>query len=338
MKKWQTGMMMAVVLMGIALLINPQTTFAKTKKIKIDLRGGSTPNEWPRALEKAKKVKIKCSNKSVVKVQYKKNRNFKRIVFTGKKIGKAKVTVKCRLKNGKIKTYKYKVTVIKSKKVTSLDLAKKAFKIQNQYRKEKGVKELEWSDELYKFCCFRLKNSGFDKHKYLGRDENAYFGLFCQYKKLGLSENLYSGGDNVRNAMSAWKKSSGHYANLLSSSHVCGAIACYKNVWIAIFYDKDKSELENWQDYQIKEVKVRRFDSASEKYISGSTIGFYEEDNHWDSLNSCPISNESGKSIYLLVGKTYVIYEKKAPSSYTKAERVAITVTEDGASEVVLTS
>ena len=158
--------MMAVALMGIALLINPKTAFAKTLKVNIDLRGYAVHTKRPSALYKAIKVKVKNSKKSVVKAKYKKGTD-RRIEFTGKRIGNATVTVKCRLTNGKKKTYKYKVTVKKSKKVTPLDLGKKAFKIQNQYRKEKGVKDLEWSDEIYKFCCYRLKTSGFDKHNQL---------------------------------------------------------------------------------------------------------------------------------------------------------------------------
>ncbi len=52
--------------------------------------------------------------------------------------------------------------------------------------------------------------------------------------------------------MESWKKSQGHYRNLLAERHVCGAIACYKDMWIAIFYDKDKTDFINWKSYQIK--------------------------------------------------------------------------------------
>ena len=107
-------------------------------------------------------------------------------------------------------------------------------------------------------------------------------------------------------------------------------------MWCAIFYDSKKSEIENWRNYQIKEINVRRFDNASGMYIGGSSIGYYEADNHWDSLQATTITQTSGKSIYLEIGKTYIIYEKKAPSGYSKAERVTISVTDDGASEVVL--
>ena len=101
------------------------------------------------------------------------------------------------MKNKKVKTYRYRVRVFKSKKVTAKDKGKKAFKIQNQYRKEKGVAALEWSDELYEFCLYRLKTSGFDRHENLVKDENGYFGNYARFKHLLLGENLYSGSEKL---------------------------------------------------------------------------------------------------------------------------------------------
>lgn len=330
-------MAVAVPVVCLAVLAQGDTvSAAKAKKVTMNLVGAKTLNKYPAAMDKAKKVTVKSSKKSVVVAKYYKAKGIRRITLKAKKLGSATVTVKCKLKNGKTKTYKYKVKVVKVKKVTALDKAKEAFKIQNQYRKEKGVKALEWSDELYQFCLYRLKTSGFDGHKNLGRDTNAYFGLYAKHKKIMFAENMYSGSGNVSSAMAAWKKSSGHYKNLLSADHVCGAIACYKNVWCAIFYKGNKSEIENWRDYRIKEVKVKRYDSQSGTYIGGSSIGYYESDNRWDTQQAATITEASGKSIYLEVGKTYTIYERKAPSGYSKAERVTVTVTDDGVSEVVL--
>lgn len=148
---------------------------------------------------------------------------------------------------------------------------------------------------------------------------------------------MHCGYNDPKSVMESWKKSAGHYRNLLSADHVCGAIASDRNTWCAIFYNGNKSEIENWRDYRIKEVKVKRYDSQSGTYIGGSSIGYYESDNRWDTQQAANITEASGKSIYLEVGKTYTIYERKAPSGYSKAERVTITVTEDGVSEVVLT-
>lgn len=164
----------------------------KTKKITIDLRGGNTAASEPEMVRKAKKVKVKSSKKSVVTVKFKKKR--KQIYFKAEKKGTVVVYVSCKMKNGKTKKMKYKVKVIKTKAPTDLERSKKAFAIQNQYRKAKGIKELQWSDEIYEFCRYRLKTSGYDKHVNLGRDMNDYFGGFNVYKDLLFSENMTTGG------------------------------------------------------------------------------------------------------------------------------------------------
>lgn len=339
MRDWKRMMAVMVTLFCLALIANCDTvSAAKAKKVTMNLTGAKTLNKYPAALDKAKKVTVKSSKKSVVTVKYKKAKKNRRIVFTAQKTGTATVTVKCMLKNKKTKTYKYKVTVVKGKKVTALDNAKKAFKIQNQYRKEKGVASLEWSDELYQFCLYRLKTSGFDGHANLGRDTKNYFGLYAQFRKLGFGENLYRGYTDPESAMKAWKNSPGHYQNIITTEYKCGAIASDGNVWCAIFYSGDKSEVENWRDYQIKEINVKRYDSQKGSYVSDCSIGYYEADDHWGTLQAATISEVSGKKIYLEIGKTYVIYERKTPDGCEKAEQVKITVTEEGISEVVLTS
>lgn len=80
---------------------------AKKVKVKLDLSGEKTVTKKPAALKKAKKVTVKYSKKSVVKVSVKK----KKLLFSAKKKGTATVTITCRLKNKKKKVYKYAVTV-----------------------------------------------------------------------------------------------------------------------------------------------------------------------------------------------------------------------------------
>ena len=163
----------------------------------------------------------------------------------------------------------------------------------------------------------------------MGRDTGAYFGIYGKYKKLLFSENLYSGYSDPASAMKAWKNSSGHYRN--------GAIARYGNTWRAIFYDEDKSQIDNWRQYKIKAINVRRYDSQQKTYIGGGSIGYYEADDRWGTLGSATITSASGKTLYLEIGKTYVIYEKKTPDGCNKAKQVKFTVTEDGPEEIVLT-
>lgn len=337
MKGWKRIITVTMLLFCMGLLVEGVTGSAKTQKVTMNLVGAKTLYKYPAALDKAKKVTVKSSKKSVVTAKCKKKRGIREIVLKAKKLGSATVTVKCRMKNKKTKIYKYKVKVVKAKRTTKKELAKKAFEIQNQYRKEKGVAALEWSDELYQFCLYRLKMSGFDGHKNLGRDTNAYFGLYAKYKVLMFGENMHCGYSDPKSVMESWKGSSGHYKNLLSSGHVCGAIAADNNTWCAIFFDKDKSEVENWRNYHIKEIKVKRYDNTSSTYIGGSSIGYYEADDRWGTQRAATIVETSGKSIYLEIGKTYTIYERKTPDGYSKAERVTITITEDGVNEVVLT-
>ena len=307
----------------------------KTKKITIDLRGGNTAASEPEMVRKAKKVKVKSSKKSVVTVKFKKKR--KQIYFKAKKKGTVVVYVSCKMKNGKTKKMKYKVKVIKTKAPTDLERSKKAFAIQNQYRKAKGIKELQWSDEIYEFCRYRLKTSGYDKHVNLGRDMNDYFGGFNVYKDLLFSENMTTGG-TAKDAMESWKKSQGHYRNLLAERHVCGAIACYKDMWIAIFYDKDKTDFINWKSYQIKRMTIKRYDNGSGAYIEGSGFAYYEESKKNDTLKVDKIPSSEGKVVYLEIGKSYVFYERIVPGGYEKAKTVQITVEENGINEIVLSN
>lgn len=307
----------------------------KTKKITIDLRGGNTAIREPEIVRKAKKVKVRSSMKSVVTVKFKKKR--KQIYFKAKKKGTVVVSVSCKMKNGKTKKMRYKVKIIKTKEPTDLERSKKAFAIQNQYRKAKGVKELQWSDEIYEFCRYRLKTSGYDNHANLGKDMNSYFGAFAGCRDLFFSENLTT-GCSAGDAMESWKKSQGHYRNLLAERHVCGAIACYKDMWIAIFYDKDKTDFINWKSYQIKRMTIKRYDNGSGAYIEGSGFAYYEESKKNDTLKVDKIPSSEGKVVYLEIGKSYVFYERIVPDGYEKAKTVRITVEENGGNEIVLSN
>ena len=322
---------------GIFMASGSHAADAKAETIRLDPGATKIQIRRPAGVAKAKKVKITNPKKSVVKVWHKKNKQDKRIIFTAKKNGTVSVTVKCYLGGKKIKKYRYKVKVGPVKKLTSKDKAKRAFRIQNWYRKEKNAGALEWSDELYAFCLYRIKTSGFDRHENLARDQSNYFGNFAKFKKLALAENLYSGSSKAEHAMQGWKNSPGHYTNLMMPSHICGAIACEKGVWCAIFYDRDKAELKNWKNVRIKEITVRRYDRGTGMYLSECSFAYYEEDDS-STLEAAMMTKTSGKNVYLEVGKTYVFYERKTPDGYGRAEPFRFTVTEDGESKIVLKS
>ncbi len=326
---------MMVLAMMVSVSANAKTK-SVTKKLTIDRTVSKLCSRKPSALMKARKVRVKSSKKAVVIGRYWKKGKNRKIVFTPKKKGSAVITVTCYLKKGKKKVYRYKIKVTESRKMTDLEKSKKAFEIQNQYRLDKGVEKLEWSDEIYEFCLYRMKTSGYDSHKNIARDKNAYFGGFAAYRNLLFGENMAGYTSSPKEAMEMWKKSSGHYRNLLDSEHVCGAIATYKGMWIAIFMDEDADILRNWRTFSLKAVTVKRYDSLSATYLSGSSFGYYEETNRDSSLKSTRIRDINGETVYLEVGKTYVFYEKLPPTGYTKANAVTITVKEDGINEVVL--
>ena len=149
------GTLLVVLAVGIAISA-PVAAKAKTvtKRVTMDLNGNRVQYRHTAILDRTKKVRVKSSKRSVVSVKYRKNRKDRRIAFTLKKKGNAVVTVRCVLKNGQKRIIRYKLKVTKKHILTDLEKGKKAFYIQNRYRKEKGVKALEWSDEIYEFCLY----------------------------------------------------------------------------------------------------------------------------------------------------------------------------------------
>lgn len=326
----------AIILTLLSVAAFSTEAMAKTSTVTIDLTEDNKPVKCPAKLKSAKNVKITISKKSVVKVKYLKSNNDKRIQFTGKKAGSAKVSVKCYLKGGKTKTYKYTVKVKKGKKKTDKELAKEAFKIQNEYRAEDDVAALEWSDELYEFCLYRLKTSGYDHHENKGRDMYDFFGGYAHYSEMQLGENLYRGSREPERAMKGWKSSEGHYANLMSPEHKCGAIAVYGNMWCASFYDGDLSEIENWRSFKICTVTVKRFDTSTNTFLDNCEFAYYESGNKEATLVVARIKETAGKTVYLEPGKTYIFYERKAPDGLSKAEQVTYTAVEGDGNEIIL--
>lgn len=329
-----------ILVIGAVGLLTPMQANAAstTKKLTLDLNGDYATVKRPSGLNKTRKVVVKSSKKSVAQVKYSKKKGDKRVTITGKKVGKATITVKCYYKKKKTKTYKYKVTVVRKKKKTALEKGKEAFQLQNKYRKENGIAQLQWSDEIYEFCMYRMKTSGYDSHKNLVKDMNDYFGNFAGFKGILFGENMAKGTTSSTEAIKLWKKSARHNSNMLGTAHVSGAIATYGNMWFAIFFDGDKSVFDHWKTYKIKAITVKRYDTVTGSAITGSTIGYYESDNRQNTLKSQKIKETSGAIVYLEVGKTYTFYERIRPDGYEKAEIVTVTVTENGPKEVILSS
>lgn len=334
-------MMMLLVCMVFAMPISVDAkSKVKKRSMTIDLNmDGKSIYFSPINLYKYSKVKVSCGNKKVLSAKYVNHKEIgKSIHIKVKKPGKTNVIIKLYKKSKVAKTFRYTVKVIGKGQDGYKAVAKKAFKIQNSYRRAKGKKDLEWSEELYKFAMYRLKTSGFDRHVNLDRDTEKYFGSFAGAYDISFGENLASGPSEAKKVMVLWKGSEGHYYNLLRAGYKCGAIAKYKEDWCAIFSEEDASKFKNWKDDggKVKAITVKRFDNSSNSYIADSSILYYEEGKKWDTSESKRIGKESGLVVYLEIGKTYVFTERVAPDGLEKAESVTITVTKDGPSEVIL--
>lgn len=120
MKDRKRTIVFMILLFGIVLFAGTGTASAKTKTVKIDMGKAASVDRRPAALAKAKKVRVKSSRPSVAKATYKKTKGNRRVVITGKKPGTAVVTVRCYLKKGKKKAYRYKVKVTKNQKTKKL--------------------------------------------------------------------------------------------------------------------------------------------------------------------------------------------------------------------------
>lgn len=304
------------------------------KKMTIDLNMDSSSFRYiPTKLQKYSKVKVCVKNRKVLKAKAK---GRKYIVMKGRKGGKTTMTVSLYKKHRKVRVYRYRIKVIGKGQDGYKSQAKEAFAIQNQYRAEKGAKALAWSDKLYRFAMYRLKHSGYDRHVYLQRDMKDYYGDMLVSNNISLGENLACGQTSAKEVMLSWKHSPGHYRNLLNKSYQCSAIARYKDIWCAVFYDESPENLSKQkQDTSDIVITIKRRDKASGKYIGGATIGYYEEKDRWNTSKRITVG-ESGRQVVLKLGKTYVFYEKTTPDGYDKAEKVIITVTKDMQGEIIL--
>lgn len=153
--------------------------------------------------------------------------------------------------------------------------SKQAFIIQNQYRAEKGIAPLIWSNELYNFAKIRSKDlTKLYEHTrpngqgcqdffvdYFGKERCRKFQEnYRTWTKVAGRETVCSAQDcYTENAgcgyygpeakMYSWKLSEKHYYNLLYFKMVSGAISCYrdnenKEYWISSFVCVDVDNIK----------------------------------------------------------------------------------------------
>lgn len=339
-------LLLAVMLTAVWMPKEAQAKKAKVKKVTI-IKGRNQAMTFRNL--KIRKIKVKCSKKKVVKVRLKKDKSLGTYIkIDGKKLGKTSVTVKAYTSKKKYKTLKYNVTVTNYLRIAqskaAKEKAKKAFALQNEYRKQAGVKAIEWSDEMYEYGLYRLKTSGFDMHENMDRDEKNYFGdlsniMFYEKDCHWMNENLAT-HSNLVEAIGAWKKSTGHYENMIADGWKCGAIVQYKNADIAVFSSSSAEEMKNWRNYKSKYAKVvvKRQDKETGAFLKDSSFGIYDKSDRWNTLNTYSVFEESGKTIYVKPGQAYVVYESMAPNGLAKAQKVTFTAVPmtQGTNEVIL--
>lgn len=332
------GKLLAVtfVMLGAIVLASPVEVLAKkkVKTEKVTIIKGRNQCFTFRKL-KLKKIKVKYSKKKIAKAKLKKDVNLGAYIqIDGKKLGQTTVTVKAYLANKKRKTFKYKVKVTNYLQIANSKAAKKkakkAFALQNKYRKQAGAKTLEWSDEMYEYGLYRLKTSGYDRHENEDRDSNSYFGdlaaiMYAEKDCHWLNENLAS--LDLTSAVKAWKNSPGHYRTMIEDCWRCGAIVQYNDIQIAVFSASTANEMKEWRNYKSKYAKVviKRQNALTGAFLPGSEISIYDKADKWNTMRTCSIMKASGLVLYVKAGRDYGIFESMVPNGSQKAQRIEFT-------------
>ncbi len=177
------------------------------------------------------KVKIKVR-------AYKKTKN-------GNEYGKYSDVLSFTTKNMYTKKYKNG----KTKGFYSKWASEDAFVLQNKLRTKAGVNQLKWSDRIYEIASLRaymMATKDGLTHAGEWRDEKSIL------KKWGYTDNELSNapdisGENAAgdfrtayDAVKGWKKSEGHYRNIVKSAFNSGAISVYR------VYDFKKDYTTKW--------------------------------------------------------------------------------------------
>lgn len=327
----------SIVALGVIVLASPVEVLAKkkVKTEKVTIIKGRNQCFTFRKL-KLKKIKVKYSKKKIATARMKKGTDQGAYIrIDGKKLGQTTITVKAYFSNKKCKTFKYKVKVTTylqiANSATAKKKAKKAFALQNKYRKQAGAKELEWSDEMYEYGLYRLKTSGYDRHENKNRDSNSYFGdlaaiMYVEKDCHWLNENLAS-YYYLTSAVKAWKNSPGHYRTMIEDCWMCGAIVQYNDIQIAVFSSSTANEMKEWRNYKSKYAKVviKRQNALTGAFLPGSEISIYDKADKWNTMRTCSIMKASGLVLYVKAGRDYGIFESMVPNGSQKAQRIEFT-------------
>lgn len=210
-------------------------------------RYGEASKQWYKVKKTSKKVtsyvipEVEKGMKVRLKVRAYKNTGSGKIYSEFSSIksfkGKRNYEIEGKLKHGKY-WKKDKIWEIKEPKAGNYRfLSEYAFVIQNKYRTEKGVAPLQWDEILYDIAKVRSKEiSSYYTHARPNGGTNTDLlndalnrrGLQREdYPYIPNGENIASYTSSVKETMKAWRKSKGHYENMIYYKTEKGAISVY---------------------------------------------------------------------------------------------------------------
>ena len=168
-------------------------------------------------------------------------------------------------------------------------LSEYAFVIQNKYRAEKGVAPLTWNNDIYEMAKIRSKeiSKKYDHTRpngkgcdtvmldYIKANRKNSIYLAELIKLHSCAENISADETSAVEAMKGWKKSSGHYANILSKDDAFGAISVYVDkyenyTWDSLFmmaYDPKKGQAAKIK----QELNLTNYDNDKQVNLSTTT-------------------------------------------------------------------
>ena len=161
---------------------------------------------------------------------------------SGNEYGKYSGVLSFKTKDMYTKTYKNG----KTKGFYSKWASEDAFVIQNNMRVKAGAKPLRWSDRIYEIASLRaymMATKDGLTHAGKWRDEKkmlkkwGYSDSELKEAPRILGENATVDFKTPKEAMKSWKKSKGHYENLINKNYKSGAISVY----MVYGFDKDYS-------------------------------------------------------------------------------------------------
>lgn len=193
----------------------------------------------------SRSVVLNNSDKSVCTASWGKwNGSNITITLNAKKAGTAKIKVYVKGQSSStaktITVNVGSVSAASSSAANTDNMADEVIKLTNNEREKYGLSLLKKDDTLEKIAATRVKEVAQD-FSHLRPDGDSCFSAFEEMGIVNvyMGENLAMGQKSSSSVMSAWMKSSGHKANILSSEYKRVGVACEESggvyYWVQVF-------------------------------------------------------------------------------------------------------